>query len=289
MATIREYFEFDPTDMTLGTEWTIAPSDGPIDAASTIVIPRIAYDVTANAKYWYIFISSTSSPESILALLLNTPYFLDGSIHPQGDGVFAELGLIGYSERGNTDTLIFTRRVHFYVDSELAPQEREFLVQMALQKDIYLIVKDREYARKRSEAERPVAFIAHDTRDKDAIVRELAKGLLGLSCPVWYDEFSLKVGDNLRQAVEKGLKEAKKCIMIISPHFISNEGWARAEVDSLITREFVEKDNVILPVWHEVSRDDVYNYSPILANKVALPSSLGVDELAHRLVNVIRR
>jgi hypothetical protein len=107
-------------------------------------------------------------------------------------------------------------------------------------------------------------------------------------CPVWFDEYSLKVGDSLRAAIEKGLKETKKCILVLSPNFFSNTGWARAEFDSIYTREIVERGNVMLPVWHNVGVKEVYEYSPRLADKVGLSSELGVAELARRLSNAVK-
>jgi hypothetical protein len=47
-------------------------------------------------------------------------------------------------------------------------------------------------------------------------------------------------------------------------------GWAREEVNAVFTRELVEQSDGILPVWHEVSRDQVYEYSPSLANRFAI-------------------
>jgi len=54
--------------------------------------------------------------------------------------------------------------------------------------------------------EKVFAFISHDSEDKD-IARCIAINLRKRICPVWYDEFSLKVGDNLRVSIEKGLKK----------------------------------------------------------------------------------
>jgi hypothetical protein len=119
-------------------------------------------------------------------------------------------------------------------------------------------------------------------------VRELAYEMVRLMCPVWYDEYSLKVGDSLRTNIENGLKEARKCIIVLSPNFMSNGGWGKAEFDSIFTREILEKQNVILPIWHNVTVQQVYDYSPRMADKVALPSSLGVPELARRLMSVIK-
>ena len=110
-----------------------------------------------------------------------------------------------------------------------------------------------------------------------------------LLCPVWYDEFSLNVGDSLRENIERGLKEAKKCVVILSQNFISNGGWTKAEFDSIYIREIHEKKNVILPVWHNVSVQEVYEYSPRLADKVALNSSIGEKALAKKLVEAVTK
>jgi hypothetical protein len=150
-------------------------------------------------------------------------------------------------------------------------------------------VQGREDVMKRSEAEKPLAFISHDFRDKDSLVRELARELSRLMCPVWYDEYSLNVGDSLRASIEQGLKETKKCVVVLSPHFLSNDGWGRAEFDSVYTREILEKSNIILPVWHNVGVQEVYQYCPRLADKFSLSSSLGVPELARRLSNAIKQ
>lgn len=106
-------------------------------------------------------------------------------------------------------------------------------------------------------------------------------------CPVWYDEFSLKVGDSLRESIEIGLKECSKCILVITPNFLGNGGWSKREYDSIFTRELIEKQKVILPVWHEVSKEQVYEYSPILADRVAVQWSLGLTEVTRKLLHAI--
>ena len=120
-----------------------------------------------------------------------------------------------------------------------------------------LVIRDHQYMEERNKFEKPLGFVCHDSRDKEEIAKPLAVALLGMRCPVWYDEFSLKVGDSLRASVEKGLKECKRCVLIITKNFLSNEGWTKREFDSIFTRELIERSNVILPVWHEVSPEDV--------------------------------
>jgi hypothetical protein len=207
----------------------------------------------------------------------------------EGDSVYVEMGFADYTERSTSATLVFTKRIFFYIDALLTPDIRQQITALGMQHGFYVVVRDQEYARRRAEFEKPLAFISHDSRDKDALVRALALALSKLMCPVWYDEYSLKVGDSLRASIERGLKEAKKCIIVLSPNFFSNDGWGKAEFDSIFTREILEKRNVILPIWHNVGVQEVYQYSPRLADKVGLSSSLGVPELARRLSHVIKQ
>ena len=106
-------------------------------------------------------------------------------------------------------------------------------------------------------------------------------------CPVWYDEYSLKVGDSLREGIESGLKNTKKCVLILTPNFLSNNGWGKREYDSIFRRELVEDVKVFLPIWHNVEAKDIYEYSPILADRVGLKWSIGVDEVAKKLKRAI--
>ncbi len=139
----------------------------------------------------------------------------------------------------------------------------------------------------RNKYEKPLAFISHDSRDKKAIAEPLALQLQRMMCPVWFDQYSLRVGDSLRGSIEKGLQECPKCILILTPNFLNNNGWTKVEYDSIFTRELVERQRVILPVWHNVTPEDVYKYSPILADRFGARWSEGVEETARKLLLAI--
>jgi len=69
----------------------------------------------------------------------------------------------------------------------------------------------------------------------------------------------------------------------LSPYFLQNERWSKVEFNSAFTREIVEEQDVILPVWAGITAKDVYQYSPSLADRLALSWDLGVDEVAGKL------
>ncbi len=108
-------------------------------------------------------------------------------------------------------------------------------------------------------------------------------------CPVWYDEFSLPVGSKLRESIENGIKISKKCILIITKNFINNNGWTKVEFDSIFTKEIIKKDNVVLPIWYDITREEVYEYSSWLANITALYWDDGENKVINELYKEIMK
>ena len=150
--------------------------------------------------------------------------------------------------------------------------------------------RSKTHLAERSKWEKPIAFISHDWRDKEDVAEPIARYFQSLLCPVWYDEFSLKVGDQLRESIEKGLKECKKCVLILSPNFLTNTGWTKVEFNSIFTREILEDRKLVLPVWYKVTKQMVFEYSPSLLNVVALDwQKNGKEEVCRQLHQAITK
>ena len=131
------------------------------------------------------------------------------------------------------------------------------------------------------------AFICHANEDKSDFVHPLAEQLKAQHVKVWYDEFSLVVGDSIRRTIDKGLKNSRFGIVILSPSLF-RKNWPQYELDGLVDREMAGKDKVILPVWHRVTHHDVARYSPALANRRAANSEQGLNRVVDDLLAVIR-
>lgn len=130
-------------------------------------------------------------------------------------------------------------------------------------------------------------FISHASEDKEAFVRPLAERLRDAHIEVWYDEFSLRVGDSLRRSIDRGLAQSQFGIVILSPHFFEKK-WSQWELDGLVSRQMASTGNVILPIWLGLTREEVLAYSPPLADKLALSADAGLDKVVARLVEAIR-
>jgi hypothetical protein len=138
-------------------------------------------------------------------------------------------------------------------------------------------VDDREFA----------VFISHASEDKDAVVRPLAQALRDEGLEVWYDEFELKIGDSLRRKIDSGIARSRFGIVVLSPPFFA-KGWPQYELDGLVTMA-VGGNQVLLPLWHGVSKDEVVRQSPSLADKVALRTSdYTIAEIAAEITSVVR-
>jgi hypothetical protein len=131
-------------------------------------------------------------------------------------------------------------------------------------------------------------FISHAAEDKDTIVRALAHALRDEGLTVWYDELELRVGDSLRRKIDYGLANSRFGVVVISKPFLS-KNWAQYELDGLVTREMAGGGQVILPIWHDISKDEIIRTSPTLADKLALRTSdATAAEIAQEIAAVVQ-
>ena len=122
-------------------------------------------------------------------------------------------------------------------------------------------------------------FISHASEDKEAIAEPLAKALINRGARVWYDKFTLAVGDSLRESIDYGLVHSTFGIVILSEVYFK-KFWTGKELNGLFAKQ-EEGRKVILPLWHNVTKDIVKQKSPILADMLALKTAdLTVEEIA---------
>lgn len=129
-------------------------------------------------------------------------------------------------------------------------------------------------------------FISHASEDKEDIVRPLANALSSRRLNVWYDEFTLRIGDSLRQKIDRGLASSRVGLVVLSPSFIS-KGWTNYELDGIVVRS-VSGEQILLPIWHKITKQQVIDFSPSLADKVARSTATyTVDEIADEIAELL--
>ena len=123
-------------------------------------------------------------------------------------------------------------------------------------------------------------FISHASEDKD-FVRPLAEALHQSGLLVWYDELTLTVGDSLRMKIDEGLANSRFGIVVVSKPFFA-KNWPQRELDGLMSKE-IAGTKVILPVWHNISTEEVRNYSPMLSGLLAAKTDEGLATVVKKL------
>lgn len=117
------------------------------------------------------------------------------------------------------------------------------------------------------------------------MARPLAESLRSKGLKIWYDEYSLEIGDSLTDSIQRGLTECKSALVIISKNFLSNENWPKYELESLLNRQITSGNTkLILPIWHGINEKDLQQHSYYLANRVAGNTNAGIEALVERLL-----
>ena len=62
-------------------------------------------------------------------------------------------------------------------------------------------------------------FICHASEDKTEVVEPLAIELYSRGAMVWYDRWTLQIGDNLSAKIDEGLANSSYGIVVLSPSF----------------------------------------------------------------------
>ena len=177
-----------------------------------------------------------------------------------------------------------TTPINLYSRSKFASADEAFSMHTGLM----LRLQDREFKaeKKPPESVGYDAFICHASEDKDGIARPLAKKLQDLGFWIWFDEFTLEIGDSLRRSIDKGLVNSRYGIVILSPCFFEKE-WPQYELNGLTARE-IDGRKVILPVWHKIEKADMLKVSPPLADKIAGNTSThSIDDVAKKIAKVL--
>lgn len=130
-------------------------------------------------------------------------------------------------------------------------------------------------------------FVSHASEDKDDFVRPLANALIAAGLKVWFDEMTLRIGDSLRQKIDKGLVSSRVGLVVLSPAFIK-KGWTNYELDGIVTRS-VSGEQVLLPIWHNITKQQVMDFSSSIADKVARSTAVHtIDEIAAEIADLLK-
>jgi hypothetical protein len=129
-------------------------------------------------------------------------------------------------------------------------------------------------------------MISYSHADSKQVAKELYEELTAYGLDVWYDGVKLNVGDNIQQSIDTALSESEHAVILMSPTYF--EGMSQLELGGLVQIHNDSDHNVILPVLHKMSFEELRDKSPSLAGIIGLEiSENNVDEVTAELYSAI--
>lgn len=127
-------------------------------------------------------------------------------------------------------------------------------------------------------------FLSHASEDKDDVARPLAILLQDLGLRVWFDEFELRIGDNIVDKLNKGINASRFGTIVLSAAFVDlTKNWTKYELDTL-EYLWVTENRVMFPVWHNISVHEIRSFRASLANIYGLSTaSYTIEEIAQEI------
>ncbi|KAA9129681.1 TIR domain-containing protein [Marinihelvus fidelis] len=102
------------------------------------------------------------------------------------------------------------------------------------------------------------SFLSYARIDGSEIASELRRELEALGVAVWFDEVAIAPGRSQSLQMDSGLRKARSGIALLTPAYLTGRFWTERELGALLSK------NILIPVLHNVSFDDVKQYSGIL-------------------------
>lgn len=129
-------------------------------------------------------------------------------------------------------------------------------------------------------------FVSYASEDREPFVRTLAEDLRDHGIRVWYDQFSLEVGDSLSEKINEGLRYSRFGLIVVSPQFLKKKNWTQKELNTLLSLQVAGRSRV-LPVLHTLTFDQLQQDNPLLADLLALDSSRGSASIVSAIARQI--
>lgn len=130
-------------------------------------------------------------------------------------------------------------------------------------------------------------FVSHASADKVSYVDELKKSLDKLKVRVFYDCDTIEWGDAWKNKLLEGVEKSEFAIIVISDNFFGRE-WTERELGELLNRQNTTGQKVILPILHKITRKQLEEKYPAIADMQYRDSSeYTCDEIALNLAALL--
>ena len=89
-------------------------------------------------------------------------------------------------------------------------------------------------------------FISHSSKDR-SFAERLINDLHAAGVGCWFAPKDMRIGDRIRQTIERAIQSHDKLLLVLSKHSIAS-GWVEKEVETAFEEEHKRKKTILLPI-----------------------------------------
>lgn len=125
-------------------------------------------------------------------------------------------------------------------------------------------------------------FLSYARIDGAEVAQSLRDHLEELGVSVWFDEGAIVPGRSQSLQMDAGLRMARAGIALLTPAYLAGRFWTERELGALLGKE------TLIPVLHNVTFDDVRQYSGILPDLAGFTTATdGVEVIATKIAPAV--
>ncbi len=126
------------------------------------------------------------------------------------------------------------------------------------------------------------SFLSYARIDGHAVAAELRESLEERGVAVWFDEVAIVPGRSQSLQMDAGLRKARSGIALLTPAYLAGRFWTERELGALLSK------NTLIPVLHNVTFDDVKQYSGILPDLAGFSTSTdSIADIAQKIAAAV--
>lgn len=125
-------------------------------------------------------------------------------------------------------------------------------------------------------------FLSYARIDGAEVATALRDALEELGVAVWFDEVAIIPGRSQSLQMDAGLRKARSGIALLTPAYLAGRFWTERELGALLSKE------TLIPVLHNVTFDDVKEYSGILPDLAGFTTAQdGIFDIAQKIAAAV--
>jgi TIR domain len=94
---------------------------------------------------------------------------------------------------------------------------------------------------------------------------------------IWFDQEAIRLGENIAYRLPEGIRSSEYAVVVLSRSYIAKK-WTQEEFMHLIALETADR-KIILPIWHNVTEEEVRNFYPALTLRNKIPYDLPMNAI----------